>query len=73
MTNPARQFLVEFVLAHADSEPLPVRVKLYRALASELPETCSEYKALTQSADALEAAEARTEQLLLNLRGGNVR
>jgi hypothetical protein len=70
MNTPARQFLVDFVLGHADSEPLPVRVKLYRALASELPEACSEYSALTQAADALEEAEARTEQLLLNLRGG---
>lgn len=73
MTNPARQFLVEFVLAHADAEPVAVRVKLYRGLAAELPGTCSEYAALTQAADELEAAEARTEQLLLNLRGGNAR
>ncbi|MBK8477470.1 MAG: hypothetical protein IPL39_14550 [Opitutaceae bacterium] len=70
MNTPARQFLVDFVLGHADSEPLAIRVKLYRALASELPGSCPEYTALTQAADALEDAEARTEQLLLNLRGG---
>lgn len=29
--------------------------------------------ALTKAADELEAAEARTEQLLLNLRGGTSR
>ena len=70
MTNPARQFLVEFVLGHADAEPIANRVKLYRALAAELPEGSSEYAALTKAADELEAAEDRTEQLLLNLRGG---
>ena len=70
MNHPSRQFLVEYVLGHADSETIANRVKLYRALAAELPDNCSEFEALMAAADELEAAEARTEQLLLNLRGG---
>lgn len=66
--SPARQLLTEFVLARSIGEPVEVRVRLYRALAADFPETADEFKILTTFADELEAIDEKHEQLLLNLR-----
>jgi hypothetical protein len=66
----ATETLIAFVLEHATEEPLQHRARVYRALCATLPIGHAARTMLTQAADELEAAEARTEQLLLNLRGG---
>ena len=66
----ARETLIAFVLQHAAEEPLADRIRVYRALCATLEIGHPARAMLTQAADELEAAEDRTEQLLLNLRGG---
>jgi hypothetical protein len=65
--TPARQLLLQFVLEKLEGEPLARRVKLYRALAADVPETAPEFKLLTSLADALEELLERHDQLLLNI------
>lgn len=69
----ATETLIAFVLEHADSEAVAHRIRVYRALCATLAIGHPARAMLTKAADELEAAEARTEQLLLNLRGGNTR
>lgn len=55
------EFIIDFVLSRAATEPVPKRIRLYRSLA----EFCGdekEIKSLNEMADNLAAAEARCRE-----------
>lgn len=66
--TPARQLITDYVLGHCTDEPLTLRLRLYRALAADLPEKTETFRRLTRMADDLEAIEAAHAQLLLDFR-----
>ncbi|RME68560.1 MAG: hypothetical protein D6781_10615 [Verrucomicrobia bacterium] len=62
----AWEIIKDFVLERAASEPVAKRALLYRALAAEAPGD-ERQRLLTAAADALEQADRRAGQLLLQL------
>ncbi|WP_148218162.1 hypothetical protein [Opitutus terrae] len=67
MRSPASEFLSGYVMDKAADEPVHVRLRLYRALATTLPARSARFAELTKLADELESIETRSRQLRLDL------
>ena len=59
--------IVDFVLAQSESQPLAVRIGLYRDLAA-IAGTARQANNLLALADELEAVEAKHQQLVLDFK-----
>lgn len=63
--------IVDFVLAQSETQPLAVRISLYRDLAA-IAATAKQARDLTALADELAAVEAKHQQLVLDFQRRNL-